>query len=314
MNVDELAANIKKLDLSRVVEKSPAEQAYFQHYGLDFEDRYAEISHYFGHFPCGRFDTVAHYFKHQNAVGSCILVHGYFDHSGLYRHLIDYCLKRRLSVVIYDLPGHGLSMGKRASIEDFTHYQEVLLGVLEFFKDQTSTPWSAIGQSTGAAILMDFLLSGGRNVFSKTVLLAPLVRPAVWPLSSFSHSVVRLFLRRIKRTFTSNSHDQKFIDFLQNDDPLQYRYLPMQWITSLKRWMAYFQQLPAIDYQPLIIQGKEDTTVDWKYNIPVVQAKFSRAKVFYLQTARHQLVNESEDIRRRIYSAMDVYFDSTTGQ
>lgn len=310
LNLDELAAAIKTLDVTVTPSHSDVEKNYFRFYGINFEERYREVRHYFGHFPCGRFDTVAHYYQHQNARGTCFLVHGYYDHSGLYGHLIDYCLKRQLSVVIYDLPGHGLSMGQRASIDDFAQYQEVLLGVLSYFKPHVATPWYAIGQSTGAAILMDFLLSGGRDVFSKTVLLAPLVRPALWPLSSLAHSVASIFVRHIKRQFKANSHDTQFSDFLATQDPLQCKVLPMQWISALKRWLRYFIRLPAIEYRLLIIQGKQDTTVDWQFNLPVVLKKFINAKVFYLKNARHQLVNESEAIRMRMYSAMDLYFDS----
>jgi alpha-beta hydrolase superfamily lysophospholipase len=307
MNFDKLAENIKQLSVSSTVEYSPAEKEYFHYYGLDFEEHYSEVKHCFGSLHCDGFDIATHYFKHQNEEATCFIVHGYFDHSGLYKHLINYCLKKRFSVIVYDLPGHGLSSGERASIESFAQYQQVLLGVLDFFKDKIISPKFAIGQSTGGAILMEFLLSGGREEFDKTVLLAPLVRPWLWPVSRISHSVGSLFLRRINRAFNNNSHDLEFADFLKNKDPLQYRFLPMQWVTALKKWMRHFNALPTINYQPLIIQGEDDSTVDWKYNMPVINTKFSQAEILYLKGARHQLVNESEDIRRRTYSAMDDY-------
>ncbi len=237
------------------------------------------------------------------------IVHGYYDHSGLYGQLIEYCLKRNFSVVIFDLPGHGLSTGERASIASFAEYQSVLSDVLSIFSEVAPKPWHAIGQSTGAAILMDFLLSGNEGVFSKTVLLAPLVRPEKWALSIVSYSVARLLLKRVRRHFAINSHDNQFLEFLKNSDPLQSRYLPFQWIGALKRWIKYFSGLPSISYVPLVIQGKQDGTVDWKYNIGVVKNKFPGVKVYYLKDGRHQLVNEIREIRESIFSAMDVYFD-----
>ena len=309
MNFKKLAADIKPLDLTLKPAISAAEQDYFRFYGLDFEARYVGLKHYFGHFPCGRFDIVAHYFEPKDAVKTCFIVHGYFDHAGLYKHIIEYCLQRNFAVVIYDLPGHGLSTGEPASIHNFSDYQDVLQHVVLYFKDVAPRPWYAIGQSTGAAILMDFLLSGGENVFTKTVLLAPLVRPKRWWLSKIAHSVVRYFVKNISRTFTANSHDHDFLEWVRNEDPLQSRFLPLQWVTALKQWLQYFYRLPAIDYTLLVIQGKQDDTVDWKYNLSAIQKKFNKARLFYINTGRHQLANESDEVRQLMYSAMDIYFD-----
>jgi alpha-beta hydrolase superfamily lysophospholipase len=71
--------------------------------------------------------------------------------------------------------------------------------------------------------------------------------------------------------------------------------------------LKYFKRLPGIIYVPLVVQGQEDKTVDWQYNMPVVKEKFNSAKFFYIKNGRHQLVNESEEIRRLMFSAMDVY-------
>jgi lysophospholipase len=312
MNIDALAANIKNLDPTCLPATSDAEQDYFRHYQINFEEYYPDVIHHFGSIPCDKFDIVAHYYENKKAIETCFIIHGYYDHSGLYRHLIDYCLKRNFSVVIYDLPGHGLSTGERASIADFSDYQTVLCNLLLFFKDQAPHPWHAVGQSTGGAILMDFLLSSSEDIFFKSVLLAPLVRPQKWILSKVVHSVARFFIKQIKRDFSINSHDQSFLYFLENNDPLQSKILPLQWVHALKKWNSYFLKLNAASAKPLIIQGREDGTVDWPYNIPIIEKKFPSSKTFYLNSGRHQLVNESEAIRQTIFSAMDIYFDVFT--
>lgn len=309
MNLNALAAIIKPLDPSVPPATSDAERDYFRHYGIDFEERYPNVIHHFGHFPSGRFDIVAHYFENKNAVETCFIVHGYYDHSGLYGHLIEYCLQRSFSVVIYDLPGHGLSSGEKASIASFEEYQSVFKTVLSLFAAKAPEPWHAIGQSTGGAILMDFILSGHDKTFAKTILLAPLIRPEKWRLSSMIYPVAKLFLQRLKRQFAINSHDQVFLDFLKNNDPLQSKYLSLQWVGALRQWISYFSGLPSSEYSPLVIQGRQDETVDWRQNIPQLKEKFPKAKLFYLKSARHQLVNESEDIRSSMFSAMDLYFN-----
>ena len=310
MNLDALKAHIKLLDVSCKPATSDAERDYFRHYGINFEEQSDNVVHHFGHFQANHFDIVAHYFEHAQARATCFIVHGYYDHAGLYGKLIDYCLQRKYSVVIFDLPGHGLSTGERAAINSFADYQQALQSVLFKFDGVAPSPWYAIGQSTGSAILMDFILSGGGDAFAKTVLLAPLYRPAGWTAGRRLHTVVSPFLKRIRRKFANNSHDQQFLELLNYRDPLQSRYLSLRWVSALKNWMRHFDNLPVSDYAPLVIQGKEDTTVDWHHNLPVIEQKFPRAKIYFLREGRHHLANESEDIRGKIYSAMDLYFDN----
>jgi alpha-beta hydrolase superfamily lysophospholipase len=55
---------------------------------------------------------------------------------------------------------------------------------------------------------------------------------------------------------------------------------------------------------PLVIQGHADRTVDRKYNIKVVERLF-QPRVVYLPEARHHLVNESLELRARMFAAID---------
>jgi lysophospholipase len=309
MNFDLLHRYIKPLDLSRPPAISDAELDYFRFYGLNFEEKFDDVEHYFGNFISDRFHIVSHYFKKKSATATCFLLHGYFDHSGLYRHLIEYCLQRNFSVVIFDLPGHGLSTGEQVSISDFSTYQTVLDDWLTLFKQEAPKPWHGIGQSTGGAILAEYLLHHGDRVFDKSVLLAPLLYPRKWLTSSLACYFVKPFVGRIKRKFIKNSGDTDFVEFLERRDHLQSRYLSLQWVTALRKWIARFLVLPHSDYAPLIVQGRNDTTVDWKKNIPIYQQKFPNSKVFYLQSGYHHLAADSVATREKIYAAMDVYFD-----
>lgn len=308
MNLDALKARIKLLDISCPPATSEAERDYFRHYGINFEERRDDTTHYFGHLDCGRFDLVVHYFALPHAENTCFIVHGYFDHSGLFGHVIEYCLARNMAVVIFDLPGHGLSAGEPGAIASFQDYQFALRSVLTFFDGKTPAHWLAIGQSTGAAILMDFILSGGASAFEKAVLLAPLYQPVGWRSGKVLHTLAYPWLRKLKRKFLPNSHDTEFLAFLEQRDPLQARYLSLEWVAALRQWIKHFDGLPASSCAPLIVQGKRDGTVDWQRNLPVIRKKFPNASVFFLQEGFHHLANESIDIRRKMFAAMDLYF------
>src|SRR5690606_24679545 len=185
---------------------------------------------------------------------------------GLYRHLIDWALGENLAVLACDLPGHGLSAGPRASIEDFSTYQRTLH---QLFAEAASLdlpqPWHLCGQSTGGAILLDFLLLGEpRPEPGATILLAPLVRPRAWGLSKLSYHLVGPFRSQIPRRFSDNSGDADFLDFLRHRDPLQPRHLPTAWVGALARWIPRIEQAPRKPLSPLVVQGEADMTVDWR--------------------------------------------------
>ncbi|MGH8354981.1 MAG: alpha/beta hydrolase, partial [Pseudomonas sp.] len=221
----------------------------------------------------------------------------------LYRHLKNFALGMGFAVLACDLPGHGLSSGPRASIGDFGEYQTVLRGLFaEAAALDLPQPWHLCGQSTGGAILLDFLLheeppgDATPPRLGETILLAPLVRPRAWAWSKLSYQLLRPFVAGIPRRFSANSNDAAFIDFVQRD-PLQPRSLPTAWVGALARWIPRLEAAPRSTRSPLIIQGEADLTVDWRHNLEVLQDKFAAAELLLLPQARHHLANESEEVR-----------------
>lgn len=309
MDIDQLISHISPLDIKVPPDYNEKVKAYFQYYDINFEDKYEGVEHYFGFLSCHRFEVVCHYYTVPEPEGSCFIVHGFYDHSGLYRHLINYCLERNLNVIIYDLPGHGLSTGERASISDFEHYQTVFQAVIGFFSRATAQPFYMVGQSTGAAIIMEYLLNNRQINFTKAVFLAPLLKPSSWWQSSMLYELCKYFIKYLPRNFSNNSSDKRFLHFIKHEDPLQPQFTDLKWVGALKKWIKRFSTHPSCHYQPLIIQGKSDTTVDWRVNIPLIEQKFPKSKVLCLEKAGHQLVNETEELRDKVFSAIDFYFD-----
>lgn len=295
------------LDFTQQVFRSPEQQEYFRHYKLDFEDRYPELQHFFGSINSGRYQLACHYFRCSAPKGCCFIFHGYYDHAGLFGRLIEFCIQRQLSVVIYDLPGHGLSSGEQVSINDFADYQLVLNDVLERFEDELPDPWYGIAQSTGAAVLMDYLLDNPQSIFSKTVLLAPLVRPRSWSSISMLATVLRLFGRQFPRRASNCSNDKSFKQFITEQDPLQSPTVSLVWLGALKKWVQRFLLHKACKHGPLVVQGKKDSTVDWLYNIGVIKKKFPNASTVYLNTARHHLANEDDDNMARLTEHLETF-------
>ncbi|MEE2730178.1 MAG: alpha/beta hydrolase [Pseudomonadota bacterium] len=293
-------------------------QAYRRFYGLDFEKRFNDLKVYMGKTRASGFDIVVQAYVPQSPKGTVFVVHGYYDHVGIYNHLIKALIRNRYAVIAFDLPGHGLSSGSRAAISSFRQYGPVLKQVLSLAKDYAPHPWHAVAQSTGGAVLSEYLLQFGgleeRIPFSGVVLYAPLIRPVHWFLNKRLHSVVSPFRDFVARKFSDNSNDPEFARFIREKDPLQPRYLSAKWVGALKQWIPYIERHPPVEFPLLIIQGKSDQTVDWQANIPQFQRVFNGTDVIYMPNVRHHVVNELELYRRDVFARTLKYLDTFAAQ
>ena len=285
------------------------ESAYLNYYGIDFR---TDHFHRFGRVVLPPYTIAVHYWlpttrPSRPAKGVVMIVHGYFDHMGLFEHLTDFLLKRGYGVVGFDLPGHGLSSGERASIESFDHYVDVFDELLKMVHQGFTCPVSAIGQSTGGAILLKHLaLSHEREIspgLDKVTLLAPLIEPAMWWFNKWVYALVRKRVKGIKRKFRKNSEDPAFLDFLKKD-PLQARQLPMPWLGAMKRWVNEARKMHPCPYPVNILQGKKDATLAWRANTKLLKKKYPNSQITLLDDVKHHMVNEAPPLREKIFSMM----------
>lgn len=279
---------------------------YLHFYHLDFAERLPGVRHRIGAIQSGDYRLAVQTWEQPGARHNLVLLHGYFDHTGLYGNLIAHGLARGANVTIFDLPGHGLSSGAPASIDDFASYGLALADVLGAVH-LPALPWAVIAQSTGGAALVEFARhQAGSWPFRNTVLLAPLLRPAQWRRVCLAHTLVHRLVDSVPRRFAENSSDREFLDFVQRD-PLQSRRIPVAWVGALRRWQA---GLPREDLgvgPALLIQGDADQTVDWRYNLPQYGKLFPGLRIELLPGAGHHLANEAVGLRERYLRLVDRY-------
>ena len=302
-NRDSTPGLLEPLNLNRPFYATRDILAYNRLYGFDQLD----CDHWQGYIKMPLFKLHVQVFKPriEQIKGTVCLLHGYLEHSGIYQPIIKEVLDQGFSVLIYDLPGHGLSNGSPANIKNFDHYQQVLHAVHQYVKQasQLPKPWLGIGQSTGAAIWMHHLLDYAQHrknpIVNRVLLLSPLIRPAksAWWHNSIGLGIIRRIKREVPRHFRRNNHNPEFLRFVRLRDPLQPKMMGMDWILAMSKWMQEMEQRPSCRIPVWLAQGALDQTVDWRYNIEFIRQKFRLQTMLMLEEGSHQLINERADIR-----------------
>ncbi len=275
---------------------------YYQHYQLPNRQVY---QHRIGQLEVEQRRIVLQSWSPSEPKGTLCIVHGLFDHTGIYQKIIDYALAANWRVCMFDLPGHGLSSGRRASIKTFDTYVAVLDAAVAAFTSLYGNRLHALGQSTGGGVLMRHCLMASEPHFERVVLISPLLRAKRWNFMIFAHGMLRWWTNRIPRGFSASSHDQAFVDFLAHSDPLQSRYLYLDWLAAMFNAESDFHLAAMSDIDIHMVQGSGDNTVDWRYNIKHIPKKFSRLQLLMIEGAGHQLVNEAPPYITQLFSGLD---------
>jgi alpha-beta hydrolase superfamily lysophospholipase len=212
-------------------------------------------------------------------------------------------------VVCLDLKGHGLSSGAACSITDFGDYVAQVKSVITLCQAHFAGPLHGIGQSMGGSVLMKHCLNQSAHnayPFTSLTLLAPLLQPADWKKNRRLYYFSRWFVKSIKRVFRPSSRDIEFLAFLREQDPLQPTRVPLDWVGAMDQWISEFAQANKVDYPVHIIQGDNDKTLDWKYNLSQFRLTFNALQVTIIKRANHHLVNEEEALRESIFAEIEL--------
>ena len=234
--------------------------------------------------------------------GTIFFLHGYLEHSALQVRPIEEFVKRGWVVVGIDLPGHGLSTGTRADIDDFSSYLAAFEAAMAHQPWQK--PWRAIGHSTGGATILMALQNPARN-FDLVVLEAPLIRTFMWTPSLWLKNIVEDWIVTVPRRPGSAPDGDVFQQLLE-DDPFYISEVPLHWVDAVEAYYRSTSDWLPVKGRALILQGKKDTVVDVAYNLPFLQKLLPDADIVEIAEGRHHLLMDGgqagEDARRELFA------------
>jgi lysophospholipase len=108
-----------------------------------------------------------------NAKAALLLCHGYGEHGGRYRRVVQRWASKGIACGVLDLRGHGWSAGVRGHCERFADYHDDLDDLLAVMRDHvTDVPLFGFGHSFGGLIITSHALSKP-SIYRGLVLSSP---------------------------------------------------------------------------------------------------------------------------------------------
>lgn len=221
--------------------------------------------------------------------GTVFILHGYLEHAALRVPIAKELTRGGWTAVGVDLPGHGLSGGKRADIDDLNEYAEALESVMD--AESWDGPLRVIAHSAGAATALLVCERRG-NPFEFGVLEAPMVRTFLWEPTVAAERLFGGAISTVPRRDGGISGDQPFARLLKSD-PLYESKVPVHWFDAVVRFVQDTKSWGQVSGRFLVIQGTKDSVVDAAYNIPFLQGILPGAEFAELAGGRHHLLMDA---------------------
>ncbi len=274
----------------------PALRAYLDLYGI----RAGGAGHPIGTFQSGGLVLASQLIRSsKQGRGTVIIVHGYFDHSGIERHLINRLTGEEYSVAIYDHPGHGLSEGRRISTKDFSIYETGFSDFLDVVTRNQPAPYHVVAHSMGCTVVIDHLLRKETTRLKRVVLVAPLIRDSIsGPIRVFGH-VVSPVIDYLPRVAERSSSDPAFLDSLKAD-PLQFRCVSTHWSRAFVAWQRSVRDSGPRRESPLILNAGNDTVIVDEFGQRWMKRTFPAGRFLTIEGGHHHLLNEAQPIREQV--------------
>jgi len=282
--------------------KNPSEifktnEEYRAHYKLNFK----KIKYNHWYFKSDDYKIFTQSFMPPKRKGIVLILHGYLSHSGIMKDMVSLVLQRGYGVILYDLPGHGLSSGKSVDCVSFHDYGNCLNDFIKEYNKRYSDELLFMGHSTGCASYVDYSMRY-KSSLKKVFFAAPLVRSYLWHPSIVLKSVASVFTDSIGRHIGDSTSNKEYLKFIRKNDPLQAKSVPFHWVTALSKWNDELKNNNNVMPQSIvIIQGADDKVVDYKYNLKKLKQFYPNSKTALLKNLRHDLFNETGKNREVVH-------------
>jgi len=159
----------------------------------------------------------------ENLRGVVVLIHGRGEHIQRYKKWAELFNREKIAFAGVDLPGHGLSDGKRGHIKNYKLTDEMIdILINECKMTFPDIPVFLYGHSMGGGIVLDYLVRmapklKGAIVTSPWLKLAFKPKESMVKLATIMRNVFPSLILPAGLVEEHLSHDQKVVDAFKND-------------------------------------------------------------------------------------------------
>lgn len=191
------------------------------------------------------------------------VTHGFGEHSGRYKNVVDHFVPRGYAVYGFDLRGHGRSPGKRGFIRSWSDYRGDTAAFLKMVAEkEPHRPLFLYGHSLGGLIVLDYVLhtpEGLKGVIASGPSLgAPGISPFLLAVSRILSVILPSFAMDTKLDATTISRDPLVVKAYK-EDPLVHSMGTARLGGEMNATVLWTQaHAQDIRLPLLIVQGAED--------------------------------------------------------
>ena len=197
--------------------------------------------------------AIIYNFNEESTKGIVILSHGFGEHSGSYKELVEYLEQAGYACVVFDQRGHGSFSGKsqeerKKLIGVISNYQDFLddinIIVDEIKQKMPDKPVILYGHSMGGNIVANYLLTYNQNDISCAILESPWfgLYKEINPIVTFMAKIFGGISPNIaiinKLTFSDITGDELKAKEFEND-PLYHNRISLRMFYGIKKACTY---------------------------------------------------------------------------
>lgn len=236
-----------------------------------------------------------------------IMVHGIGEHIGRYSHWAEEFRKESIAFMGVDLPGHGLSEGRRGHIRDYSLLDEIIDTIInECRKFFPEVPAFLYGHSLGGGIVLNYLLNNDPAI-KGAIVTSP------WLKLTFEPSKAKVMLAGILRNFLPGltqrsglevshlSQNREIVEKYVNDPLVHDRISVGLFHGATKAAINVLQNADRLKKPVLLMHGNNDQICS-PDGSREFSAKTGKVELMIWEGGYHELHNEpfSNDVMKHI--------------
>jgi acylglycerol lipase len=224
-----------------------------------------------------------------------LLLHGYFEHGGRYRHVAHALADAGIATIAPDVRGHGHSSGARGHVDSFSDYRYDVAAAFETLS--SGAPRFVLGHSHGGLIALDWIAASAPELRGLVLTNPYLDLPApVPPVKLWASKLLLLVAPRLGLPSgldaSGISRDPAVVEAYRRD-PLVFTTATSGWFAEVTAAQARVRATTSVPMPLLYVVSDADTVVSPVAGLALGEQLQSPDKTLWKRPGEyHEVLNE----------------------